>query len=307
MKYNDKGKAVRDMQLALMGQGYELPKYGADGHLGNETMAALKAFMTNSNIGWPAVSGDEVPQEALAALVINGMDPEVLPVPDQELGDVKLYDLRGEPWSERNQKKFKRSGGMAVVRDPKMVTGITVHQTAVKYGVKDYQIHAAGGDAELALARRSLKVACHVMAFHDGFIAAPNPLAWYVYHGNGFNAYELGIEIDGNYPGVIGGKVWNSNRGGRPTQVTVPLVRAAQAGIEFLVREGRKLGMPIEHIHAHRQSSATRRSDPGEELWKRVVLEYAVQVLGLIPHQAEVLKDGRPVPIEWDTTGVGSY
>jgi N-acetylmuramoyl-L-alanine amidase len=305
MKYNDKGKAVRDMQLALIGQGYQLPKYGADGHFGGETMGALKAFMASAEIAWPAECGNEVPQAALDALVINNLPPEVPPVPDQELGDVKLYDLRGEPWSERNQKKFKRSGGGAVVRDPAMITGITVHQTAVKYGVKDYQIHAAGGDAELALARRSLKVACHVMAFHDGFIAAPNPLDWYVYHGNGFNAYELGIEIDGNYPGLIGGKTWNNSP--HPTTVTVPLVQAACAGIEYLVREGRKEGMPIEHIHAHRQSSAKRRGDPGEELWKRVVLEYAVQVLGLIPNQAEVLKDGRPVPCEWDPSGVGSY
>jgi peptidoglycan hydrolase-like protein with peptidoglycan-binding domain len=310
MKYNDKGKDVLDMQHALLGQGYQLPKYGADGHFGNETMAALKDFTEHQGIEW---TSDEVPQAALDALIIDAVPVEVPPVPDQALGDVKLYDLRDVPWdtkgdqfTQRNQKKFKRSGGKPVVRDPAMITGITVHQTAVKYGVKDYQIHAAGGDENLALARRSLQVACHVMAFCRGFIAAPNPLASYVYHGNSpFNATELGIEIDGNYPGLIGGQTWNNSP--HPTKVTAALVHAACAGIEYLVREGRKEGMPIEHIHAHRQSSATRRGDPGEELWRKIVLDYAVKELGLIPHQGEVFGDGRPVPTEWDPSGVGSY
>lgn len=318
MRYGDKGKAVRDVQLALLGQGYALPRFGADGDFGDETMQALKAFMADHDLDWPAASGDEVPPAALDALLVDGVDDEVPEVPEQEFGDVKLYDLRDVPWDtkgdqflQRNHKKFKRgwerdenNNRLPVVREPGMITGITVHQTAVRYGVKAYQVQAAGGDEELALARRALQVACHAMAFHGGFIAAVNPLDWYVYHGNGFNGYELGLEIDGNYPGLIGGETWNKKPA---TQVTVPLVQAARAAIEFLVREGRAAGMPITQIHAHRQSSGTRRSDPGEELWKRVVLEYAVPVLGLVPNQAEVLKDGRPVPLEWDPDGVGSY
>jgi peptidoglycan hydrolase-like protein with peptidoglycan-binding domain len=309
MKYNDKGKAVRDMQLALLGQGYQLPKYGADGHFGGETMTALKAFTEHEGIEW---TSDEVPQAAIDALIIDAVPVEVPPVPDQELGDVKLYDLRGMPWDaegnellQRKQTKFKRAGGEPVVRDPELVTGITVHQTAVPYSVVNYQIQGAGGDENLALARRSLQVACHVMAFRKGFIAAPNPLEWYVFHGNApFNTTELGIEIDGRYPGLIGGKTWDKKTA---SPVTDTLIQAACAGIEFLVREGRRAGMPIEHIHAHRQSSASRRSDPGEELYRRVVLDYAVAELGLISHPREVFGDGRPVPTEWDPSGHGSY
>ncbi len=88
----------------------------------------------------------------------------------------------------------------------------------------------------------------------------------------------------------------------------------ADANVQALalnVREGRKLGMPIEYVHAHRQSSATRRADPGEELWKRVVLEFGVPVLGLTTEPARTLPgrngDGRPIPLEWDPDGVGSY
>lgn len=307
MKFGDIGLEVQEMQEALLDQFLCLTKYGADAHYGNETQHALNMFERMKGLP-DTVQGSEVSEVTLDSL---GWDsPEDPPVPDAPkvmFGDVLLYDLRGEPWSERNQKKFKRYRGKPVVRDPAQVTGITVHQTAAKYGVAPYQVHAVGGNVELALARRSLRVACHVMAFHAdhaGFIAAPNDLTHYVYHGNGFNAFELGIEIDGNYPGVEGGKTWN---GKRPTKITAGIVRAACAGIEYLVVGGRKMGMPIEYIHAHRQSSAKRRDDPGEELWNAVVLDFAVDVLGLKTEPSRVLRDGRPVPVDWDADGSGSY
>jgi len=302
MKYGDKGAAVRKMQNALLDEGYPLPKFGADGDFGNETMTALKEFMDEHSIHW-FNADDKVPQAALDIL-LNVEESPVPDVPAHHFADIKLYDLRDEPWEKRIPQKFKRSGGLPVIRDPAMITGITVHQTAVPYSVRDYQIQAAGGDEHLALALRSLNVACHVMAFRKGFIAAPNHLTHYVYHGNGFNSHELGIEIDGRFPGLIGEKTWD---GKKASEVTDTLVRAACAGIEYLVREGRACGMPITKIHAHRQSSATRRSDPGEELWKRVVLDYAVPVLGLKTEPALVLKDGRPIPTLWDENGVGPY
>jgi len=305
MKYGDKGPDVHEMQEWLEAEGYDLPQYGHDGDYGDETQTALNAFEKDK--GLPLTpKGAKIPKATLDAMAWEAPeDPEIPPPPSQTISGVKLYDFRSEPWSERNQKKFKRgANGKPIIRDPAQVTGITIHQTAVKYGVKPFQIQAAGGNAELALARRSLLVACHVMAYCDGFITWPNELTHYVYHGNGLNAFELGIEIDGRHPGVIGGKTWN---GGPATKVTDALVRAACAGIELLVIEGRKAGMPIEYIHAHRQSSATRRDDPGEELWKRVVTDFAVPVLGLQIEPTRTLKDGRPIPVEWDKAGSGHY
>jgi peptidoglycan hydrolase-like protein with peptidoglycan-binding domain len=304
MKYGDRGPEVLELQEALIEEGHELPKYGPDGDFGGETLSALNAFEKAQD--WPLTRTDcDVCQETLDDLQWDvPEDPEVPKVPSSHFATTKLYDLRSESWSERNQKKFKRQAGKPVVRDPSQVTGITIHQTAAKYGVVDYQVHDAGGDRQLALARRSLRVACHVMAFHDGFVAWPNDLRHYVYHGNGFNSFELGFEIDGNYPGVIGGRTWNKRT---PTKVTPKLLEAACAGIELLVIEGRKLGMPIEYIHAHRQSSGKRRDDPGEELWAKVVLGFAVPALGLKLEQGRVLKDGRPIPKDWDLGGHGKY
>ena len=309
MKYGDHGPEVQEMQESLIEEGFGLPRFGADGHYGSETQRALNNFET-SRVLTLTPKGSRVSDETLDALGWDvSDDPDIPDLPDPTITDVKLYDLRDEPWESRLSRKFRLyRDGKPAVRDPSQITGITIHQTAAPYGVADYQVRAAGGDRQLALARRSLRVACHVMAYREGFIAWANELTHYVYHGNGFNASELGIEIDGRFPGVKGGKTWN----GKPaTEVTDTLVHAARAGIELLTIEGRKAAMPIEYIHAHRQSSATRRDDPGEELWQRVVLDFAVPVLGLITEPARTLRgrngNGRPIPKEWDPDGVGSY
>ena len=44
MRYNDKGDAVLTVQHQLLQRGYSLPKYGADGHLGDETWGALELY-----------------------------------------------------------------------------------------------------------------------------------------------------------------------------------------------------------------------------------------------------------------------
>lgn len=306
MKFGHNGEAVKELQQALLEQGYALPIYGDDGDFGNETMAALKQYTEDHKIEW---SSDDIPAEVFENLDLDGrLDVDVPEVPTSHL-DVDVIDMRSQQTDPPAMaRKFKRYMGKVVKRPLSSVTGITIHQTAVKYDVAQYQLNAVGGDRRLALARRALDVACHVMAFHDGFVVWTNPLSWYVYHGNGFNGFELGIEIDGNYPGLIGGETWN---GKKPTEVTDQVINAARKGIELLTVKGRELGMPIEYIHAHRQSSATRRSDPGQELWQRVVLDYAVPVLGLRTEPARVLRgrngDGRPIPIEWDPNGVGKY
>lgn len=300
MRHGDAGADVMDVQEGLLAHGYDLPKYGADGHYGDETEKALQHFASDNGL----TMGQPVPLAIIDKLLWDAPeDPEVPPIPPPSIG-VEIFDFRDEPLEKRNLKKFKKIKGKPVVRDPSTVKGITIHQTAVKYCVAEYQIKAADGDERLALARRSLQVACHMMAFHDGFLAWPNPLDWYVYHGNGWNATELGIEIDGLYPGVELGKTWNKKKA---TQITPKLIMAACAGIELLVREGRKMGMPIEYIHAHRQSSATRRDDPGEQLWKQVVLDFCVPILGLKTEPERAIGDGRPIPLEWDPNGKGAY
>lgn len=233
-------------------------------------------------------------------------------IPEEDPVDlVEVIDLRGEqsnpPELVRGKKKWRTKNGKVVERRHSDITGITVHQTAARFGVGPAAIRASNGDEKMALARRSKGVACHVMAFADGFVAWPNPLDWYVWHGNGFNSDTLGIEIDGDFAGLADDPTTAFRKKDNPDRLTPELEAAAKRGIKLLVEEGRKQGMPIKYIYAHRQSSPTRRSDPGEEIWQKVVLDYAVKELGLKTRPDHIRLKGYTIPRQWDPDGPGDY
>ncbi len=189
-----------------------------------------------------------------------------------------------------------KPGGTVVKRDPATVTGITIHQCAVEFGASKALLRQAGGDLDKARHLRALGVACHVLAFNCGHVVHSTPFEYYIYHGNGFNSHTLGLEIEGRYRGL-----WQGD------QVTNDTLNAACMALKYMVEHGRSLGMPIEWIYAHRQSSATRRADPGAELWQRAVLMYAVPILELKTDPGLTVGKGRKIPLEWDPNGCGHY
>lgn len=230
-------------------------------------------------------------------------------------GEIEAFDLRKEQTNPpvTSKPKHKIQGGKVARRLPKSITGIVVHQTACTFGVTPSAIRAADGNKRLATARRALGVACHGLAFRDGFYAIANPIDWYVYHGNEFNSTTLGLEIEGFYSGLcddpetVPREDLETTWGGKPQELTALAIDSARACLARLVELGRAEGCPLEWIYAHRQSSATRRSDPGEAIWRHVVLDYAIPVLGLNTRPKFVLGDGRPVPKQWQADGVGGY
>lgn len=287
MKYGERGAQVRELQQRLIAAGYPLPRYGADGVLGTETWDALQRYAGDSSLLW----APEVPPAVVEALMIE---------------PVKVVDLTSKQTNPpADQSKWKVSGGKVVVRDAASVSGIMLHQTGVWYGVSSAQVAAAGGDRHAALHTRGLNIACHAVAFDGkdagldcGHGVATAPLKWYCYQANTANAESVGLEVEGVYPGLVTpGCVMPSER----------VVNAARDAVRYMVEQGRREGMPLRYIWAHRQSSAMRRSDPGEALWKRVALEYAVAVLGLETQPSRTWGDGRPIPVEWQPNGVGPF
>jgi len=286
MRYGDRGPQVKDLQIHLIAAGYPLPRYGADGTLGDETWSALQRYAGDSTLVW----APEVPPAVVEALM---------------LAPVKIVDLTSKqtnPPAAADKWKIGRDGKV-VVRDPSSVSGIMLHQTGVWYGVSAAQVAAAGGDRHAALHNRGLNIACHCVAFDGkdaglecGHGVATAPLRWYCYQANAANSESLGLEIEGNYPGLVTpGCVMPSER----------VINAARDAVRYMVEQGRREGMPIRYVWAHRQSSATRRSDPGEALWKAVALDYAVSDLGLETQPTRTWGDGNPIPVAWG--GVSTY
>lgn len=307
MKYGDKGPVVKKLQLALLKAGYKLPTFGADGHFGDETWEALQDFAMDNEYIW----NPEVP-DTLVEAMMKDISSRESPVSD-EFHSIKAYDMRGDPPSAKGKNKMRTRGGQPLERAPSAVTGIVIHQTAVEYGASTRMIKAAGGDEQLAIARRAKDIAAHAVSF-DGYYVQSYPLSYYIYHGNGLNRKTLGLEIDGLYPGLMDdpntieredlNTIWGSNTA---TAFSIRREKAAKAALRYLVEEGRRLGMPIKYIYAHRQSSSTRRSDPGEEIWRKVVLDYAVPVLGLETQPQYTTGTGKSIPRDWDPEGVGTY
>lgn len=227
----------------------------------------------------------------------------------------RFYDLRAEQdfAYPGGKKKARIRRGQPVRRDPKKVDGIVIHQTAVEFGVSAGQVRRSGGDRELALARRGLDVACHAIAFRSGIYVAGHDLEIHVNHGNALNATTLGLEIDGRYPGLeddpdtVAREDISTTWGGKPTELVERTIATGRAALRYLVDEGRALGMPIRKIYAHRQSSLTRRSDPGQGIWREVVLDFGVPELGLTVYPSVIVRQGYKIPAIWDPDGVGDY
>lgn len=307
MRVGDQGEHVRRLQLALEREGFDLPRFGADGDFGGETTRALLAFADARGCLWRMA--EPVPEALLDALGCGELPDEPTPATGDpsalDLGGVRLFDLRGEQSNPHPKSKRSRDG-KTFVRSPASIDSIVLHQTATNFA----PAKSERPNGDLGLARRSLGVACHAMAFRRGFVTLPCDPLWYVHHADRLNARSLGLEVEGNYPGTVDRKPLHGN----PTVLTDVTIAAARAGVKLLVEVARAAGCPVRYIFAHRQSDAWRAADPGEALWGAVVLDYAVPVLGLetrpgdwFAHHKGPTRNGKPVPTRWDPAGVGRY
>lgn len=183
--------------------------------------------------------------------------------------------------------------GKIALRKPAQVTGFTIHQTATLLTPSASQIKAADGDAQRARHLRALKVHAHVTAFTTGCAVIAYPLLAYVHHANKLNASTVGVEFEAKIKGV--------------KEAPADLVIAAGCdALAWCCEHGHEDGIEFAYLFTHRQSSSTRRGDPGEGIY-RPVADFAIRKLGLKIRHAATFGDGRPIPKDWDALGVGSY
>lgn len=57
LRQGDRGATVRALQLLLTGNGFQLPRYGADGEFGAETAAALLQYQKSAGLAADAICG----------------------------------------------------------------------------------------------------------------------------------------------------------------------------------------------------------------------------------------------------------
>ena len=204
------------------------------------------------------------------------------------------------PRTKKRAPRSKIRGGATVLRDPRTVEGVTIHQTAVIFGARAKHKAKAllAGDRSLAVAYRVAEdVPAHAVAL-DGRVVLRSPLRAYLYHANKLSGPTLGLEVEGVYSGLVDEAertTWGD--ASRITTLSKSRIDSAAAGLEELVRLGRADGMPLRIVYAHRQSSASRRSDPGEAIWR--ALRPVWLDLGLVEAERFAIGGGRPLPAGW--------
>ena len=78
---------------------------------------------------------------------------------------VTAFDLRLEELPKASNGKFKLFRDQVVRRNPGLVTGIVLHQTAIEFGATAQAVLKADGNRRLAIARRAKGIACHACSF----------------------------------------------------------------------------------------------------------------------------------------------
>jgi hypothetical protein len=187
------------------------------------------------------------------------------------------------------------------------VDAVCLHQTAGDLGEKHerwvaWPVPDGKGGVKLS----SLKA--HIGVTRGGQVLLCNPLDSLVAHGNGFNARSVGIECSGTYEGIEGDRsTWWQPKGVKePQRPTPELIEAARRAVRWICAEVAARGGRVRYLYAHRQSRASRVSDPGEVLWREVAL-YCEREGLLSTRPGYVVGTGRAIPKEWDPRSDAPY
>jgi N-acetyl-anhydromuramyl-L-alanine amidase AmpD len=276
MKYGDTGPEVTRLQEKLIRLGYPLPRWGADGSFGDET---LRAFL-----GWAADQGTPVHDEDFdgdfenwLTQWANALSKEPDPALPSFITDVtELHPIR-------NAYKTPRK-----LSD---ISAIVLHQTACHLGTRVKRWHS---------------LPAHIGIPKDGRVILVNKLSTVCWHANYFNRFSVGIEIDGNFRGVEDDPKTLWKPGGRRSELTREQVEGAQDAIAWICNEVENHGGEVTTILAHRQTSKNRRADPGSDIWKRISL-WAQNILRLTNDPTYTKGSGLPIPKQWDSRSDAEY
>lgn len=211
----------------------------------------------------------------------------------------------------RKRPKTKSRGKSKGSRPWSKITGMTLHQTAVNIT-----------DPE-----RCLNVPVHACVMDGGpdgedatIILLHDPTD-YMYHGNGFNRRDIGIEVCCRAAGVVDDPDTAKNESALTTwlpksireriasgkttvmenisEATDAELEACRRLMRYYTEQAQSNGGKLGYIHGHRQSSGSRVSDPGSRIWSACG-EWAIDTLGLSAGPADFkIADGMALPDAW--------
>lgn len=278
MRKGDRGPHVQELQGQLLLLGVQLPRWGADGAMGDETLSAA--------------------HELLRRLRPAEVDTDETMLTEREIAAIQdLHDRHGDRSEQpacyidcRDHELPKAH--LVKVRPWSQITAIVLHQTACTLGERP---------------QRWYSVPIHIGITKQGRMLHLNDLTYNLPHANSFNSRSVGIEIDGSYEGIEGDrKTWWAGGQTAPDTLSPAAVQAARDAIVWIYDEVRHHGGKVTHILAHRQSSKDRVSDPGSAIWQQVGM-WAQHSLELSDGGEGYQAGGLPLPSAWDARRLARY
>lgn len=281
LKRNDRGAGVEKLQRALIALGYNLPRWGVDGWLGQETLNALTRLLTVHDKTFDqdteTVSDEEL--DFVYGLESSLRQGLARPVPADMFFDMRVQAGRQHDYGERSWSR---------------VTGVCLHQTACVLGEKP---------------ERWASIGAHIGITRGGKVIWLHDFDRLIVHGNGWNSQCVGIEMDGMYEGIEGdpSTFWQPPGGPvqQPQTPTPELIAATIATIHWIKAVVENHGGGLKALVAHRQASNQRRADPGSAIWKAVALPLHEKLHLTDGGVGFTLGTGFAIPEKWDPRCTG--
>lgn len=245
-----------------------------DGIFGIETKTAVRNFQKQNGLKKDGIYGP------ITRRILFEKIQYINPYKYDPKGDIiSIVDLHTPPKLYAKQRRKKT------------ITGITLHQTGCR--MSKNPMHW-------------LRCNAHFGITQGGKAIYLNDIKDFIWHAQGLSRTTIGIEIEGNYPGIMGDESTLWEGGGGPHMLNAYMYTAL-TNIYIYILDLLKQ-RPLT-VYAHRQSYKSRIADPGDEIWRA---EKSIRVsFGLLE---SIKRDenwfcgsGRAIPKAWSETATAKY
>lgn len=266
------GPAVKRLQEMLDQHGWPID---IDGIYGDETEDAVKIFQKDHELEADGICG---PKTWAALRHVADLHTEA--TFNEMFVDIRDDHPRPRLYSARRSPR-------------KGITGVTLHQTGCE------------------MPRNPLnwrRLNAHIGLTQEGQIVIVNDPRDFIWHAQKLSYHTIGIEIEGNYPGLMDDPKTLWKGGGGPHRLNPEMLTALDHLRDYLITWFATENQEWKYIHAHRQSAHSRIADPGEEIWKAVAIPWMEATGATDGGPGFYVGKGRPVPQQWSgDANAGDY
>lgn len=253
-------------------------KSGNDGFFGRDSEALAKEAQAKLGLTVDGVVGPKTWAAMFEAIGRTESGAKIY-----ERDGIKVVDGR-EVWTPRSHYFGVRRPWNPTLDYDKRVSGVTLHQTGYKMP-NNPEVWS--------------KINAHCGIFDNGTVILMFPFDFEIWHAQDLSRFTIGIEIDGLFRGVNGRNNTHWPPEATPSELTDAEVAASEVLFTIIAETFAANGGSWDRVHAHRQSSDQRQSDPGESIWKRIGLPW-IERLGATDGGPDYkLGSGFRLPKEW--------